>query len=214
MQARSGGKPLPEVRLPRPDDIYDKHLTRAIAEINELCRELTHCDKCPHGTTVPVIGSGHPQADIFLVKYRSRESEAGEGVAFFGRAGEAVMKSCQKLGIDSLLLYGTNVIKCAKVAEESGRKCCPYYLRRELEIVQPRLLVVMGRRTLEAVNDLGIPLSQPLETRQGEIQPFTPSIEALVVPEIDTSLDDQRRKTRFWQAFRVLGDWYESLPPY
>lgn len=200
--------------MPRPDDIYDKHLTRAISEINELCRELTHCEKCSHGNAVPVIGSGHPLADMFLVKYRTLPSEADEGVAFFGRAGEAVMKGCQKLGIDSLLLYGTNIIKCANVPDEEAPEWCLEYLRRELEIVQPKLIVIMGEEALAAVNSLGFPLSQPLENKVGEVQPFTPSTEVLVTPDIDSSLDDQRRKTRFWKSFKVLGDWYESLPPY
>ncbi|HDZ59866.1 MAG TPA: uracil-DNA glycosylase [Actinobacteria bacterium] len=200
--------------MPRPDDIYDKQLTRAISEINEMCRELTHCERCAHGKAVPVIGSGHPLADIFLVKYSTLPGEADEGVAFFGRTGEAVMKSCQKLNIDSLLLYGTNVIKCARVKEEEALEWCLNYLRRELEIVQPKLVVILGERTLAAVNSLSFPLAQKLTDRPGEIQPFTPSSEALVTPEIESSLDDQRRKTSFWKAFKVLGDWYESLPPY
>lgn len=200
--------------MPRPDDIYDKHLTRAISEINELCREMTHCEKCAHGNAVPVIGSGHPLADIFLVKYNTLPSEADEGVAFFGRSGEAVMKGCQKLGIDSLLLYGTNIVKCANVPDEEAPEWCLQYLQRELEIIQPKLIVIMGEVALDAVNDMGFPLAQRLENKQGEVQLFTPSTEALVTPEIDSSLDDQRRKTRFWKTFKVLGDWYESLPPY
>ena len=198
-----------------PDDnLYDKHLTRAISEINELCRELTHCESCPHGRAVPVIGSGHPLADIFLVKYRTLPSESSEGVAFYGRSGEAVMKSCQKLGIDSLLLYGTDIIKCANVSEEEAIEHCSPYLIRELMIVQPKLVVIMGERALDAVNRLEFPLAQKLEFKPGEIQQFTPTAEALVTPEIDTSLNDQQRKTSFWKAFRVLGQWYESLPPY
>lgn len=201
--------------MPRPDDnIYDKQLTRAISEINELCRELTHCEKCAHGKAVPVIGSGHPLADIFLIKHQTLPGEADEGVAFFGRSGEAIMKSCQKLGIDSLLLYGTNIIKCANVPEEEALEWCLSYIYRELEIVQPKLLVVMGEKALEAVNRLNFPLARQLTYQPGEIQPFTPTSEVLVTPEIDTSLDDQRRKTRFWKAFKILGEWYESLPPY
>ncbi len=200
--------------LPRPDDIYDKQLTRAISEINEMCRELTHCERCAHGKAVPVIGSGHPLADIFLVKYDTLPGEAEEGVAYFGRTGEAVMKSCQKLGIDSLLLYGTNVIKCARVDEEEALEWCLNYLMRELEIVQPKLLVIMGRKAVEAINRLSFPLARELDFKTGEIQTFTPSSEALITPEIESSLDDQHRKTAFWKAFKVLGDWYESLPPY
>ena len=196
------------------DNVYDKHLTRAISEINELCRELTHCENCAHGKAVPVIGSGHPLADIFLVKYRTLPSESSEGVAFYGRSGEAVMKGCQKLGIDSLILYGTDVIKCANVPEEEARERCAPHLMRELMIVQPKLLVIMGERALTVVNALEFPLGQRLELRIGEVQPFTPTMEVLVTPEIDDSLGDQRRKVEFWKAFKVLGDWYESLPPY
>jgi len=200
--------------LPDSDDIYDQQLTRAISDINELCRELTHCEHCAHGRAVPVIGSGHPLADIFLIKYRTHPSEASEGVAFYGRSGEAIMKGCQKLGIDSLLLYGTNVIKCANVDEDEALTSCSAYLTRELVVVQPKLVVIMGSRTLEAVNSLDFPMAERLEDIKGEIQRFTPTTEALVTPEIDASLTDQGKKTDFWKAFKVLGDWYESLPPY
>ncbi|MHB1381549.1 MAG: uracil-DNA glycosylase family protein [Thermoleophilia bacterium] len=202
------------MQLPQSEDIYDQQLTRAISEINELCRELTHCEQCAHGRAVPVIGSGHPLADIFLIKYRTHPSEASEGVAFFGRSGEAIMKGCQKLGIDSLLLYGTNVIKCANVDENDALGPCSAYLARELTIVQPKLIVIMGLKTLAAVNSLEFPLAEELKEVTGEIQRFTPTTEALVTPEIDASMNDQGKKAEFWKAFRVLGDWYESLPPY
>ena len=200
--------------MPNPENIYDQQLTRAISDINELCRELTHCEQCAHGRAVPVIGSGHPLADIFLIKYKTHPSEASEGVAFYGRSGEAIMKGCQKLGVDSLLLYGTNVIKCANVDENEAIEPCATYLARELMIVQPKLVVIMGSKTLQAVNSLEFPLAVRLKDVKGEVQRFTPTIEALVTPEIDASLNDQSKKTEFWKSFKVMGDWYESLPPY
>ena len=54
----------------------------------------------------------------------------------------------------------------------------------------------------------------PLKARIGEIQQLTPMIEALYVPDIDTSLDEEDAKREFWAAFRVLGEWYASQPPY
>ena len=59
-----------------------------------------------------------------------------------------------------------------------------------------------------------MPLSSTLEPRPGEIQPFTPTIDALYVPDIDESLDSEESKREFWAAFRTLGDWYADLPPY
>ena len=48
----------------------------------------------------------------------------------------------------------------------------------------------------------------------GVVQAFTPACEALVVPNIDDALDEEAAKREFWSAFRVLGEWYEDLPPY
>ena len=59
-----------------------------------------------------------------------------------------------------------------------------------------------------------MPLAEPVEPEPGVVQALTPSIEALVVPNIDESLDEEAAKRAFWPAFRVLGEWYADLPPY
>jgi hypothetical protein len=46
------------------------------------------------------------------------------------------------------------------------------------------------------------------------LQAFTPTIEALVVPDIDLCLDYQPAKTRFWNSFKPVGPWWAALPPY
>ena len=65
-----------------------------------------------------------------------------------------------------------------------------------------------------SVNGLDLALAQPLEPELGTIQRLTPTIEALVTPSLEPSLDDAAAKRRFWAAFRALGEWYEALPPY
>ena len=72
------------------DEIYEKYLQKAITEINALGDEVAQAGA---GTRVPVVGSGHPLADVFLLKYQPRASELQEGVAFYGRAGNALLKS-------------------------------------------------------------------------------------------------------------------------
>jgi uracil-DNA glycosylase len=197
----------------QPNEIYDKYLTRAISEINELTGEILRCSRCSHARTMPVIGSGHPMADIFMLKYQARPSELHEGVAFFGRAGTALMKSCQRLKIDPLQLYGTNVVKCGDARGKPESKCLDH-LRRELAIVNPKLIVAMGEETVAALNAVEVPLARTLEYAPGEIVEFTPGTEVLVTPDIDASLDEQRLKAEFWRAFRRLGDWYDNIPPY
>ncbi|HEX6491187.1 MAG TPA: uracil-DNA glycosylase family protein [Gaiellaceae bacterium] len=188
------------------DEIYEKYLQKAITEINELGDEISKAA----GERIPVLGSGHPLADVFLIKYEPQAAEVQEGVAFYGRAGQAILKSLQRLHVDPLAIYGTNCLKFAGEEETEARP----WLERELHVVQPKLIVVMGEEPLRVLNELAFPLADRLEPRLGELQRFTPTIEALVVPDLDSSLDEQPAKTRFWNAFKQLGPWWAELPPY
>jgi uracil-DNA glycosylase family 4 len=212
--SRAGESGSERSRVAQPNEIYEKYLTRAISNINELTAEVLRCRTCAGARTMPVIGSGHPLADIMLLKYMARPSECHEGVAFFGRAGMAIMKSCQRLGIDPLQLYGTNVIKCGSVEVGPAEVACAGHLRREIAIVEPKIIVVMGEEALGALVALNLPLAGAVSYAPGEIVDFTPSIELLFTPDIDYSLDEQRLKAAFWRAFRRLGEWYEAIPPY
>ena len=189
------------------DEIYERYLKKAIAEINELGDELA---RAGDELRVPVLGSGHPLADVFLLKYAPQPSEIQEGVAFFGRAGQAVLKSLQRLHVDPLAVYGTN---CLKFGTEDPADAAAW-LTRELHIVQPKLLIVMGERSVAFLNDLRFPLSDPIDAQTEGVQRFTPTIGALVTPDVDESLDDQPAKTRFWNAFKALGPWWAEQPPY
>ena len=193
---------------PKADEIHERYLKRAIGEINELGDELLAVGDERH---VPVLGSGHPLGDVFLLKHRPTQSEIHEGVAFFGRAGQALLKSLERLSVDPLAVYGTNCFKFGTEEPEQAQA----WLVRELHIVQPRLVVTMGEETVAFVNALGFPLSRELDASlNGELQQLTPTIEALVTPDIDASLDEQSTKTAFWNAFKTLGAWWAELPPY
>jgi uracil-DNA glycosylase family 4 len=189
------------------DEISEKYLQKAIGEINELADEIARAGK---GERVPVLGSGHPRADVFLLKYRPQPAEAQEGVAFFGRAGDALRRSLQRLNVDLLAVYGTNCLKFTDGDEEEAKP----FLTRELHIVQPKLIVVMGEEALAFLNGLEFPLAAPLAEETGKIQEWTPTTAALFVPDIDAALDEQPAKTRFWNAFKALGAWWAELPPY
>jgi uracil-DNA glycosylase len=192
--------------MPVTDEIHERYLQKAITEINELGDEIARSDE----SLVPALGSGHPLADILLIKFRPQHSEIQEGVAFYGRAGQAILKSLQRLHVDPMAIYGTNCFKFDGGDEEQAAA----WLTRELHIVQPKLVVVMGDDALAFLNGLGFPLAAQLEDTVGELQQWTPAVQALFVPDIDASLDEQAAKTRFWQALKTLGPWWAELPPY
>jgi hypothetical protein len=65
------------------------------------------------------------------------------------------------------------------------------------------------------VNDLEFPLSDRLDGGDlGTMQRFTPTIQALVTPDIDAALDEAPAKTAFWNAFKAVGPWWAEQPPY
>jgi uracil-DNA glycosylase family 4 len=188
------------------DEIYKRYLDKAIKEILRLEHEVAAA-----GDGQPVAQpTGHPLGTIFLLKYGPQAQELQEGVAFHGRAGHALKRSLERLHVDASEVFGTNCLKFANAEIETSRA----WVRRELRIVQPRLLVVMGDDALAFVDELAFPLSRKLDATLGELQRFTPTIEALVVPDIDSALDEQAAKTRFWNAFKPVGPWWAALPPY
>ena len=131
------------------DEIYEKYLQKAISEINELGDEVARRGRNPRARA----RLGHPLADVMLLKHEPRPSEVQEGVAFFGRSGQAVLKSLQRLRVDPMAVYGTNCLKLAGQDEDEARP----WLLRELHIVQPKLVVVMGEAALAFLNRVELP---------------------------------------------------------
>jgi uracil-DNA glycosylase len=107
-------------------------------------------------------------------------------------------------------VYGTNAVKFAGCDLALARE----WLGRELRIVEPKLVVVMGEDALEFLNAIAFPLAQPIQGTVSGLQRFTPTIEALAVPDIDSALDEATAKTAFWNAFKSVGPWWAALPPY
>jgi uracil-DNA glycosylase len=124
------------------------------------------------------------------------------------------MKSLKRLSIDPLAVYGTLCVKCPLSDSALADPACIARVVQEVAIVSPKIIVVMGTEALSALASMDIPLARALEPRLGEVQQLTPMIDALYVPNIDDSLDEQDAKRAFWAAFRTLGEWYAAQPPY
>ena len=142
------------------DEIREKYLERAIRELNQMSREILDCPYCPRGKLMPVLGSGHPQADVMMLKHSPMSAEIEEGVAFYGRSGNALMKSFKRLGIDPLVVYGTLCVKCPVAEPDLAPQECVARLVEEIAIVQPKIVVVMGEPSLRILNGLHVPLSR------------------------------------------------------
>ena len=201
--------------MAEPDEINERYLARAIKAMNALGDELADRADPDDPTSTAVLGSGHPMADIMLLKTSAQPAEIQEGVAFFGRAGSAILKSVTRVGIDPTTIYGTNCAKCRLDDLADAKGSAAKVLLREIQITEPKIIVCMGSATADFLNRIKVPLAEQIDPAlSGEVQQLTPSIETLVTPDIDESLDEESSKRRFWKAFQELGRWYSALPPY
>src|SRR4029078_12388935 len=120
----------------------------------------------------------------------------------------------QRLALAPRPASGPVFVKSPVHDTDDSAPACRARVLEEIAIVQPRIVVVMGEEALEELNDLHVPPGRRLEWMPGEIQHLTPAVEALTVPDIDRSLDDEDAKRESWGASRSLGDGYAGCPPY
>ncbi|HID40399.1 MAG TPA: uracil-DNA glycosylase [Calditrichaeota bacterium] len=114
-------------------------------------QEIKDCQRCPLAKTRTnfVFGSGHPQAKVMFIGEAPGHEEDLQGIPFVGRAGKLLDKMLQAIGLSREDVYIANVLKCRPpgnrdpLPDEIG--ACEPYLKKQLEIIRPKVLVALGR---------------------------------------------------------------------
>ena len=114
--------------------------------------------------TIPVFGEGDPHATVMLVGEAPGAKETEQGRPFVGQAGKNLNEFLAIIGMDRSQLFVTNVVKYRpyKVNPKTGRKSnrppkagevkhCASLLCREIEIVEPKVIVTLGNTALRAI---------------------------------------------------------------
>ena len=197
------------------DEIQEKYLERAIRELNQLTHELQDCAHCPRGNLMPVLGSGHPQADIILLKYaptRRRDRGGGRLLRPLRQRADEELQAARDRPArrlrDALRQVPASPTRRSPPASASRR------VVEEVAIVEPRMHRRDGRAGAREPQRRSRSRWPRRSSREpGEIQALTPTIDVIYAPDIDASLDSEGPKREFWRAFRAVGEWYEDLPP-
>ncbi len=121
---------------------------RILAEIENECK---NCKKCILSKTRKNItfGNGNPYSEIMLIGEAPGEEEEKLSIPFVGKAGRKLTEILIKYGIDREKIYITNTLKCRPPQNREPRpeelKECFYYLKREIEIISPKIILCLGR---------------------------------------------------------------------
>lgn len=116
-----------------------------------LLYECSHCYECALCRTRKnvVFGAGSPAAEIMLVGEGPGANEDQQGAPFVGRAGQLLDDMLFLIGLDRTKVYITNIVKCRPPENRDPlnveQDVCFGYLRRQIALLRPKILVSLGR---------------------------------------------------------------------
>jgi uracil-DNA glycosylase len=129
-------------------------MTATTEELLDLHGRVRRCVACPlHATRIQAVpGYGPVEARIMAVGEAPGETEDREGKPFVGAAGQLLTRLLETVGLNRRDIYITNVIKCRPPGNrdpEAGEvEACSHYLDEQIDILRPRVILVLGRHAL------------------------------------------------------------------
>lgn len=132
-------------------------LAKAKNDLAAVTQAVAACKLCSLSKTRTrvVPGQGHLQPDILFIGEAPGEDEDRQGLAFVGRAGQLLTKMIEAMGYRREDVFIANILKCRppgnrKPAPEEMQACRPY-LERQIELLQPRVIITLGATALEGL---------------------------------------------------------------
>ena len=119
--------------------------------LTELAAEVTPCRQCKlhEGRTQTVFGAGNADANVVLIGEAPGAEEDRQGLPFVGRSGQLLTEILKAIGFARDEVYICNILKCRppgnRDPEADEVQACEPYLQRQLEIIEPRVILCLGR---------------------------------------------------------------------
>lgn len=202
-------------------------MSKAKEQLLDLWSQVQKCQRCVISKYArnKVFGDGNAHARILAVGEAPGESEDESGHPFVGRAGMILTSCLRDAGIDRRRVFITNCVKChppKELTPPSGNRApdqaeidnCIPFLHTQIAIIQPRIIVVMGRVALSALFGVN---AQPFYPWFGH-QISYPGIGGSWIPAVVTyhpqylgyRQSDQGLRKKYIDLFRRIGQWTKN----
>lgn len=185
-----------------------------LGTLEALREEARSCTRCPLHcrATQTVFGEGPENADVMFVGEQPGDQEDLAGRPFVGPAGKVLDGMLSDVGLDRRAAYVTNAVKHFKYEPRGKRRIhqkpnigevqhCRWWLKRELDLVRPKLVVALGATALAALTDN----RQRFSDLRGDVLPFGQEQSLLVTihPSYLLRIPDADRKQMETARFRT-----------
>jgi len=194
-----------------PPVLYDEgQVLHGGVGINALRAEMGDCQRCKlaRGRRHIVLGSGNPEANLMFVGEALGADEDEQGEPFVGAAGQLLTKMIKAMGFDRSEVYICNIIKCRPPSNRNPEPdeiaACEQFLRKQIAIVQPRIIVALGKFAAQFLCGEDTPITR----LRGNLRTYN---EIPVMPTYHPAflLRDESRKGEAWadlkQVMAMLG---------
>ena len=193
-------------------------------ELEKIADEVRKCRKCELGSLRKnaVPGEGNPAAQIVFVGEGPGADEDIQGRPFVGRAGQLLDKIIKAMGLERSDVYICNIIKCRPPENRDPKpeeiiSCMPY-LQRQLELINPKIIVALGAHAARSLLNNNKPIGQ----LRGQFHEYYPCLGRLAIKLMATFhpayllrnySDDNRAKV--WEDMKkVLAELNLPIPNY
>ena len=199
------------------EDFIIKRKTEVVIEtfqsaksLEELNNMICGCKKCLLGDTRKnfVFGTGNPNATVLVIGEGPGADEDEQGIPFVGRAGKLLTEILKAIKFEREEVYIANVVKCRppgnRVPYPEEMDCCMPYLKKQIELINPKLILCVGLTAAQAL----LNKKEALGKMRGQIFEFE-GRKAMVTYHPAALLRNPAWKRGCWedvQAFRKLYD--------
>ena len=166
---------IPEAVQPVQSSTIEAASARnVVVPLDAFRREICECQCCTLGKTRNnfVFGSGNPDAGIMFIGEAPGADEDAQGQPFVGKAGQLLTKIIEAMGMRREEVYICNVLKCRPPRNRDPNPeeiaSCEPYLKRQIEIVQPKIICTLGRISTQAL----LKTSAPMRSLRGMLHEY------------------------------------------
>ncbi len=175
--------------------------------IEDIRLDIGNCTRCPlhEGRTKIVHSTGNLQADLMFVGEAPGADEDAQGVPFVGRSGQLLNKIIESIGLKREDVFVGNINRCRPPGNRAptlpeARTCKPF-LMREIAVVRPKVIVVMGNTACQNLLETKVGISKI----RGEFQDY---FGVSVMPTFHPAylLRDPSKKREVWEDMKKVRD--------
>lgn len=193
------------------DDTHNRILTSETYEAFRENLSSYDCRLCPlcNSRKNIVIDRGNPHSPIMVISERPGANEDNTGVAFVGRAGELLDRIMGAIGLDTNTdMLIANVVKCIPAVDRSPLsdevKACRPFLDRQIELVAPRVVILLGAVALKHLFEEKKDFKMEEEAGRFFTLGRYPGIQFMVLYHPAFLLRDARKKKDMWEHVKSL----------